>query len=239
MIKILVNGAFGHMGRLSVAMLQQHSDFQVVAQCGRQDDLSQNIAHHRPDVVLDLTCSDAVETNLRLIVDHGCRPVIGTSGLSQEKVFAFQQQCRLQQIGGIVAPNFSLAAVLMMRCAAMAAPYFESVEIIETHHPGKRDAPSGTAMKTAELIHQHGQLPKLSGHLPPARGQTHADIQIHSLRMTGMLAKQQVLFSQAGESLTIECDTKDRQAFMPGVLFCCRKVMELSELVYGLEHLLC
>lgn len=233
-ITVLVNGAFGKMGALAAATLKNQVDFQVVAECGRADDLALQLKRYRPDVVLDLTVASAALTNLALIIDAGCRPVIGTSGLNAARLAPYQQQCQQQRLGGIIAPNFSMAAMVMMRCVAMAAEHFSSVEIIEMHHAGKVDAPSGTAIKTAEIIHAHAPE-RPSTDLTTPRGTCVEGVMIHSVRMHGVLAKQQVLFGNSGEQLLIEAHTLDRQAYMPGVLFACRKVMHLTELVYGLE----
>lgn len=236
-IRVLINGAFGKMGRLSVATLKQHQDFDVVAECGRHDGLAEQLKQHRPDVALDLTTADLALEHLTTIIAHGVRPVIGTSGLSQALLAPLQQQCQLAGLGGIIAPNFSIAAVLMMRFASLAAPYFQSAEIIEAHHPAKCDAPSGTAIKTAELLVRHGASAH-KGESGAARGDSAHGVPIHSLRIEGVLAKQQVWLGNGGESLLIEANANDRQAFMPGVLLSCRKVMSLKRLVYGLEEML-
>ena len=236
-ITILINGALGKMGALAVLTLQQQPDFNVVATCGRQDDLARQLAQYQPDIALDLTVADVALRNLALIVDAGVRPVIGTSGLSEAKIAQVQKICQQEQLGGIIAPNFSISAILMMRFAKMAAKYFESAEIIELHHRRKVDAPSGTAIKTAELLAQAGNF-KAFTDVSSARGEGHAGIAIHSVRMDGVLAKQQVLLGNPGEMLTLEANAMDRSAYMPGVLLCCRQVMNLTELVYGMDNLI-
>jgi 4-hydroxy-tetrahydrodipicolinate reductase len=235
-IRVLINGAFGKMGRLSTEALKQHPGFEVVAQCGRHDALAEQLTRHKPDVALDLTHAEVALEHLTTIIAHGVRPVIGTSGLNQSLLAPLQQQCQQIGLGGIIAPNFSIAAVLMMRFASQAVAYFQSAEIIEAHHPAKRDAPSGTAIKTAELLAQHGAVAQT--HNVAARGDHTHGVPIHSLRIEGVLAKQQVWLGNSGESLLIEANANDRQAFMPGVLLSCHKVMSLNRLVYGLEGIL-
>lgn len=222
-IKILVNGALGKMGRLAVQSLKAQADFNVVAECGRADNLAEQLKQHRPDVVLDLTLAAVAATNLAMIIEHGIRPVIGTSGLSQAMLEPYQQRCRETRLGGLIVPNFSMAAICMMRFATQAAQYFDSVEIIEAHHPAKHDAPSGTAIKTVDMLQAQGKF---------------QSVPVHSVRMHGVLAKQQVLLGNPGDLLTLEANTSDRQAYMPGVLFACRRVIGLSELVYGLDRVL-
>ncbi len=237
MIKILINGAFGKMGSLAASTLQQQLDFDVVARCGKEDDLRAEISRHRPDIVLDLTVATCALNNLAIILEHGVHPVIGTSGLSEVALAPYVQWCQQKQLGAIIAPNFSLSAVMMMRFVSQAASYFTSAEIIEMHHLDKKDAPSGTAIKTAELLTQQGNFIK-SDDSGSVRGTRHGAIAIHSVRMNGVLAKQQVLLGNTGETLTIEANTQDRGAYMPGIVLACRKVLQLNELVYGLENLL-
>jgi 4-hydroxy-tetrahydrodipicolinate reductase len=145
-------------------------------------------------------------------------------------------------LGGIIVPNFSISAVLMMIFAAKAAEYFPEVEIIEAHHQQKLDAPSGTALKTAEMIAAARKSAKnklnLKELIPGARGGSHCDVNIHSIRLPGVLARQQVVFGSIGETLTITDDCIDRSSFMPGMVLSCQKVLELTTLIYGLEHLL-
>jgi len=153
-----------------------------------------------------------------------------------------QQRCAEKKLGGIIVPNFSISAVLMMQFAALASRYLTEVEIIEIHHQQKLDAPSGTALKTAEMIanarrgsKNHLALKEL---VPGARGAVHQDVNIHSLRLPGVLARQQVIFGNKGETLTITHDSIDRASFMPGVILACQGVVKLQSLQYGLEYLL-
>lgn len=240
--RVIVNGASGKMGVLACKTIQAHPEFQLVAQLSRSDSLEKAIAEMNADIVVDLTSADCVYANALTIIEQGAHPVIGTSGLLEEEIRVLRQRCEDKQLGGIIVPNFSISAVLMMRFAMDAARLLPEVEIIEAHHPQKLDAPSGTAIKTAELIASARQAAKsklpLKELLPGARGATHHDVHIHSLRLPGVLARQQVIFGNTGETLTITHDTIDRSSFMPGIILACRHVHALNTLYYGLEHLL-
>lgn len=242
MINVLVSGATGKMGRASCAAIAADSELHLVAGIGRGESLAQAIAQHRPDVVLDLTVADVAFENARTIIESGVRPVIGTSGLSHEHVQHLQFLCKERALGGLVAPNFAIGAVLMMVLSRKVAPYFDRVEIIEAHHDRKLDAPSGTAVKTAEGIAEAlgREVPALAEKelVAHARGASLSGVKIHSLRVPGVVAEQQVVFGTIGQTLRIEHRSIDRESFMPGVLLSCKKVMGLQELVYGLEHIL-
>lgn len=241
-IRIIINGANGKMGQLAVKTLKQDHQFTVVGELGRNDNLTEEIKKNEAQVVLDLTNADAVFKNAQSIIKTGVCPVIGTSGLLKDQVNELQKLCTQQKIGGIIAPNFSLGAVLMMKYAQQCATYFPEVEIIEMHHNTKLDSPSGTAVRTAELLAaSRTKLPALQSHretITGARGARYEQIPIHSIRLPGLVAHQQIIFGNAGETLTFRHDTIDRQCFMPGVLLACKKVTELKELIYGLENVL-
>lgn len=239
--RIIVNGAHGKMGRLAVEMLNTQPDFEVVAALGRADNLPETIRTTGAEVVVDLTCASAVYQNTLDIIKAGSCPVIGTSGLLPEQYITLKAFCDEKKLGGIIAPNFSIGAVLMMHFASVAAKYIPDVEIIEAHHPQKQEAPSGTAIKTAELIAQSRKSHTLApSHelLAGARGAVSQGVPIHALRLPGTLAAQEVIFGQVGETLSIAHRTLDRVSFMPGLLLACQKVRGLSTLHYGLEHLL-
>jgi 4-hydroxy-tetrahydrodipicolinate reductase len=241
---IIVNGARGKMGREVVKAIEQHAGLTLAAALDHGDDLAETIRQTKANVVVDFTTPAAVFNNTQTIIEQHCHPVIGTTGLSQEQIKTLQQLATSKQLGGIIAPNFSLAAVMMMQMAAMAARYFSAVEIIELHHDQKKDAPSGTALKTAEMIaHQRQgetQSRASSTHASNshARGATYADLQLHSVRLPGLLAHQEVIFGSQGETLTLRCDSISREAYIPGVIMACLAVSKLDRLVYGLEHLL-
>ena len=241
-INVLVNGANGKMGQLIVKTLDQHPEFNLVSQTGKNHDLASEIKKSNANVVVDVTNAECVLNNLEIIIDAGAHPVIGTSGLIENQVRPFQDRCAKLKLGGIIAPNFSLGAVLMMKYAQDMAAYFPQVEIIEMHHDGKLDSPSGTAVRTAELLAKSRK--KICANkseketLPHARGAVFEDIHIHAIRLPGIVAQQQIIFGGTGETLTLRHDAIDRQCFMPGVVLACQKVMGLDHLVYGLEGIL-
>ena len=241
-IRVLVNGANGRMGQATVKAITADPELTLVGTTGRQDNLAEAIKTHAADVVVDFTNAEAVAESTRIIIESGARPVIGTSGLLLEQVKAFQATCKAAKLGGIIAPNFSLGAVLLMKHAQEIAKYFGHVEIIEMHHDGKLDSPSGTALRTAEMLATNfksaSTAKKTKETIPGARGATYHDIPIHAIRLPGLVAHEQVIFGGIGETLTLRHDSIDRVSFMPGVCLACKKVMTLDELVYGLEHVL-
>jgi 4-hydroxy-tetrahydrodipicolinate reductase len=240
--RIIVNGARGKMGALVCETIKNHPDFELVGGLARHDNLRQAIKERQAQVVIDLTRADCVYENSLIIIENGAHPVIGSSGLVEEQIQQLQNLCAQQKLGGIIVPNFSIAAVLMMRFSAQAARFFPEVEIIEAHHQQKFDAPSGTAMKTAEMIanaqHRDKKVFPSRELLPGARGCSHQNINIHSLRLPGILARQQVIFGSNGETLALTHDSIDRVSFMPGVVLACQRVQQLDSLYYGLEQLL-
>ncbi len=218
-------------------------DLELVAAVDKDDPL-ESLA--KAEVVVDFTHPDVVMGNMRWCVDHGIHTVVGTTGFDEQ---------RLDQVRGwlaaspgtnaLIAPNFGIAAVLMMHFAAQAAKHFESVEIVELHHPNKADAPSGTARRTAELVAQARQEAGLGPSpdatttaLDGARGATVGDVHVHAVRLSGLIAHQEVILGGEGEILTIRHDTMSRASFTPGVLLGVRRVRELDGLTVGLEHLL-
>jgi 4-hydroxy-tetrahydrodipicolinate reductase len=242
-IRVLVNGAEGKMGNFVVKAVSAAPDFTLVGQTGRIHDLMQEIKNSQPQVVVDFTQAESAYKNTRIIIEAGACPVIGTTGLLKKQITDLQQQCEELKLGGVVAPNFSLGAVLMMKYAKAAARYFPHVEIIEMHHNGKLDSPSGTAVRSAELIAEARLCsPKFAANthetVPGARGALYQEIPIHSVRLPGLVAHQQIIFGSLGETLTFRHDSIDRQCFMPGVLLACQKVLQLDRLVYGLEELM-
>lgn len=240
--RVIVNGASGKMGHLACKTIRDHKGFELVAELSKIDNLKQVIMKTQANIVIDLTRADCVYENSLSIINAGAHPVIGTSGLSDDEFHHLKMICDEKQLGGIVVPNFSISAVLMMQFSAMAARLLPDVEIIEMHHQQKYDAPSGTAIKTADMIanairETKKQIPSketLSG----ARGASKHDIHIHSLRLPGVLARQQVIFGNTGETLSITHDSIDRSSFMPGIVLACERVSTLTSLYCGLEHLL-
>lgn len=243
MIRVLVNGASGKMGQMTVKTIENHSELELAGALGRQDNLALEIKNRRPDVVIDLTNAESVLANTQTIINAGVRPVIGTTGLLKDQISKLQQQCAKIKLGGIIAPNFSLGAMLMIKYAQEIAKYFPDVEIIEMHHNGKLDSPSGTSIRTAEMIAENRKtipapLKNTRETVPGARGANYLNIPIHSVRLPGLVAHQQIIFGGLGETLTIRHDSIDRQCFMPGIVLACKKVMELNQLIYGLENVL-
>ena len=238
-IKTIVNGAHGKMGQVTVACIQQAPEFELVASTDHADHLGEIIQTSQADVVIDFTTPAAVFTNAKTILEHCARPVIGTSGLTGTQINTLSELAQKKKIGALIAPNFALGAIMMMKLAKDAAPHFSHAEIIEMHHEKKVDAPSGTAIKTADMM-QHSQPDSktTAADSSHARGYPYKGISIHAVRLPGLFAHQTVIFGSPGETLSIRHDCMDRQAMMPGVLLACRKVMELDHLVYGLEHLI-
>lgn len=241
-IRVLVNGAAGRMGQTTVKFIHADKTLDLVGETHGKDDLKKSILAAKADIVIDFTNAAVVYENTKNIILAGAHPVIGTSGLLPEQIQEFQNLCAEKSLGGIIAPNFCIGALLMMRFAEKAAQYFSECEIIETHHENKLDAPSATAIKTAELISsarkKQPSRKKIHETLVGARGAVKDQIPIHALRLPGFLAKQDVIFGHLGGNLVIAHETIDRNAFMPGVLLACKKVISLKKLVYGLETFL-
>ena len=214
------------------------------------DNLEAELARHKPTVLVDFTLPDSVLANLRTAILQGVSPVVGTTGLSQDDLAGLDALARAKGIGAFVAPNFAIGAVLLMQFAAQAAKYLPDVEIIELHHDRKLDSPSGTALLTAQKIAEARQTANvfpldvpagLIEKAPGARGARDAvtgDVPIHSVRLPGFVAHQEVIFGGQGQLLTLRHDSIDRVSFMPGVVLAIRKVRTLTDLVIGLENLL-
>jgi 4-hydroxy-tetrahydrodipicolinate reductase len=195
------------------------------------------------DVAVDFTHPDGVMDNLKACIEAGVHAVVGTTGFDDQRLAQVQEWLSGTEVGVLVAPNFGIAAVLMMRFAAQAAPFFDSVEIVELHHPRKADAPSGTATRTAQLVAQaRAGKPKMPDAtwtaLVGARGAVVDGVHIHSLRVAGMVAHQEVILGGEGETLTLRHDSYDRASFMPGVLLAVRQVAGRPGLTVGLDPLL-
>jgi 4-hydroxy-tetrahydrodipicolinate reductase len=248
MTNVAVLGAHGKMGSEVCKAVEAADDLTLVARVDVGDSIDA-LAEAFADVVVDFTHPDAVMGNLRYCIDNGIHAVVGTTGFDEERLAQLRRWLDEAeppgQVGILIAPNFSIGAVLMMRFAAEAAPFFESVEIVEMHHPTKADAPSGTSRRTAELVaaarEKAGAPPvpdATSQELPGARGADVAGIRVHSQRVRGLVAHQEVLLGAAGETLTIRHDSLDRVSFMPGVLLGVRQVAAHPGLTVGLEPLL-
>ncbi len=244
-IRVGVLGARGRMGSEVCRAVGAAPDMELVAALDAGDDLG-TLVSASPDVVVDFTVPSEVMSNIGHCVASGIDVVVGTSGFTPERLDEVRAILGDQpEVGVLVAPNFGIGAVLMMQFAAKAAPYFDSVEIIELHHPDKVDAPSGTARQTAALI---GGARRAAGtpDAPDAtsddqrvaRGETVAGVPVHSVRLRGLTAHQEVLFGSPGETLTIRHDSFDRGSFMPGVLLAVRGVRSRPGLTVGIDDLL-
>jgi 4-hydroxy-tetrahydrodipicolinate reductase len=242
MIKVGVLGARGRMGAEVVKAVSDATDLELVAALDLGDSLDQLITNGA-QVVVDFTTPDSVMANLEFLIANGISAVVGTTGFDDSRVAKIKALVSASpKVGVLIAPNFAIGAVLMMEFAAKAAKYFESAEIIELHHPNKVDAPSGTASRTADLMTQArkeaglGAMPDATNSgLPAARGADVGDIPVHSIRLRGLIAHQEVLLGGLGETLTIRHDSLDRAGFMPGVLLGVRKVISNPGLTFGLE----
>jgi 4-hydroxy-tetrahydrodipicolinate reductase len=241
-MKVAVLGAKGRMGTEAVTAISGASDLQLVAQLDLGDSLDQLVTSGA-QVVVDFTHPDAVMKNLEFAITNGISVVVGTTGFDDAKLTKLKSLLAANpKVGALIAPNFALGAVLMMQFSQVAAKYFESVEIIELHHANKVDAPSGTAVRTAQMItdarkqNSKAKMPDATKDaIPGARGATVGDVPIHSVRSHGYVAHQEVIFGDPGETLSIRHDSINRAGFMPGVLLGVREVVKHPGLTVGLE----
>ncbi|MEC4894008.1 MAG: 4-hydroxy-tetrahydrodipicolinate reductase [Oscillatoria sp. PMC 1051.18] len=270
LIPVVVNGAGGKMGREVIKAVAEAEDTILlgavdrnqkyigadageVAGCGALEvpilnDLESVLVLATQEkiqgVMVDFTHPDSVYDNVRSAIAYGVRPVVGTTGLSAEQIQELAEFADKASTGALIIPNFSIGMVLLQQAALQASQYFDHVEIIELHHNQKADAPSGTAIKTAEMLAEMGKTynPKLveeSEKIAGSRGGLAPEnIRIHSVRLPGLIAHQEVIFGAPGQIYTLRHDTSDRACYMPGVLLAIRKVTELKNLVYGLEQIL-
>ncbi|MEB3101292.1 4-hydroxy-tetrahydrodipicolinate reductase [Ferviditalea candida] len=259
-IKVAVTGAGGRMGREVVKMVLDDPELKLVAavdsSASGQDagqlagkeacgvtvtgDLETSLLETQPDVMIDFTTPHSVMSNIRTAVKHRVRPVVGTTGFKPEDIAEVDKLCREQRVGAIVAPNFSIGAILMMKFAEQAAKYMPHVEIIEYHGDQKLDAPSGTAVQTAEKISRSRKElkqgnPNEKETIEGARGAYYDGFRIHSVRLPGVFAQQEVIFGGYGQTLKIRHDSYDRAGYMPGVNVAVKKVMGIEGLVFGFE----
>ncbi|HWR28362.1 MAG TPA: 4-hydroxy-tetrahydrodipicolinate reductase [Negativicutes bacterium] len=263
MIRVMVSGANGRMGREVLGALSRDSECEIVAtvdlKAAWEDvgeilglgksgvkieaDLEAAIISHKPQVMVDFTHPKAVVGNVMTALRHGVIPVVGTTGITESDLSMIRSYCEEHEATCFICPNFSIGAVLMMRFAQEAARYLPHCEIIEMHHDQKLDAPSGTALLTAKMI--AGERDGLKqGHpdeeekIPGARGAEYEGFRIHSVRLPGYVAHQEVIFGGVGQILTIRHDSLARESFMPGVVLACKKIIGRKGLVVGLDQLL-
>lgn len=243
MINVAVLGASGRMGSHTVQAVERADDMTVVAALDAGDDVSA-AAHAKAHVAVDFTVPESTEANVHALIDAGIHAVVGTSGWTADSLARVEEHLKERpDLGVLIAPNFALGAVLAMRFAAAAAPYFESAEIVELHHPDKVDAPSGTAVHTAKGIAAAraeagvNPSPDATTHDPDgSRGASIDGVHVHAVRLRGMVAHEEILFGNAGEAFTIRTDSFDRVSFMPGVLLGIREVSAHAGLTVGLDH---
>jgi 4-hydroxy-tetrahydrodipicolinate reductase len=264
-IKVLINGAAGKMGREVVKAVSREKDLEVIAAVDKVEvgidagalvginplgvevssDLGKAIKSSKPDVVVDFTHPNVVMDNVRTILNSRVHAVVGTTGIAEDGLGEIGDLCKKNKVNCLVAPNFAIGAVLMMRFAAEASKHLPKAEIVELHHDRKADAPSGTAIKTAEMMLEErskhdtskkktDEIEKLDG----ARGGEMGGIHIHSVRLPGFVAHQEVIFGGLGQTLRIKHDSISRESFMPGVVMAVRKISKLKGLTYGLEGIL-
>ena len=256
--KVLVAGFTGAMGQKAVNLVNSLDNFALVAgmsPTATNDPQKYNlpagakiyqslaeIPDLAADIWIDFTTPKAVYDNVKFALEHHISPVVGTTGMSDEQEAELIKISQKEKVGGLIAPNFGMSAVLLMKFAKEAAKYFPDAEIIEMHHADKKDAPSGTALATAKMIAEnrpeHETAPDEVETLENVRGGDYQGIKIHSVRLPGYIAHEQVLFGGPGEALTIRQDSFDRESFMGGVKVALEKVDQLDELVVGLENIL-
>jgi 4-hydroxy-tetrahydrodipicolinate reductase len=238
-IRVGVIGYRGRMGSEICRAVEADDELELVARIGRDDDPSA-LREAGVEVAVDFTVPGAVKENIRFCVENDINMVVGTSGLTSEDLDEVATWVKASEARVLVGPNFALGAVLMMSFAAKAARYFGTAEVVERHHEKKLDAPSGTSLRTADLMTEARAEPWAPQEARPAdaRGENRGGVRIHSLRLPGSVAHQEVIFGGRGETLTIRHDSIDRTSFMPGVVLAIKKVASLEGLVVGLEHVL-
>lgn len=253
-IKVIIAGFKGKMGSTAVQMVKEDKDLTLAAVLdpfATEESVDgvpvfkskEELIGFDADVWVDFTTPKFAYENTRFALENGFAPVVGTTGFTPEQIEELTELSADKQLGGLIAPNFAIGAILLMQFAAQAAKYFPHLEIIELHHDKKKDAPSGTAVKTAELISQvrtslHQGAVDEEELMAGARGAEFDGFRIHSVRLPGLVAHQEVIFGAQGEGLTIRHDSYDRVSFMSGVNLGIKEVVKREKLVYGLEHLL-
>jgi 4-hydroxy-tetrahydrodipicolinate reductase len=246
-IRVALAGHRGRTGSELARALAAAPDIDYVGGAGRGDDVAALLLDRRPQALVDFTHPSAALANGLAAVAAGAVPVVGTSGLEPEAVDRLEAACHRAGLGGIVAPNFAVGAVVMMRLAELAAPYFDAVEVIEMHHAGKADAPSGTALATARRlaaaragagtgVFSYGRPEKVT--MPGTRGGEEGGVAVHSVRLPGVVGDQEVIFGLPGQTLTIAHRTTSRESFAPGVLLAIRRLVAEPHFYRGLDGLL-
>lgn len=251
MIKVAVCGSCGKMGQEVVKAIIMDKELELTAKIdllcmgeGMYNTIEAAQKENDIDVLVDFTQPASIYENAKYCLNNGIRPVIGTTGLTDEQLNELKELSKINNISCLIAPNFTTGAILMMMFAKQAAKFFDNAEIIELHHNQKKDAPSGTAIKTAQLMASEnesfakGNCEEVELIKGARGGKSYSDIQIHSVRMPGYIASQEVIFGASGQILKIRHDSMDRTCYMKGVLMAIKHVMNKNEFVYGLENIL-
>ena len=249
MINVAVCGSNGKMGKEVVRAVNGDNELTLVAQIdivdGEYSSIKDASAQKKIDVLVDFTQPKSIYENAQYCLNKGINIVIGTTGLSDEQIANLKSLSEQNKVSCLIAPNFSTGAVLMMMFAKQAAKYFDNAEIIELHHNQKKDAPSGTAVKTALMMSEASEKSFVTGNCPETEtikgargGISYSDIHIHSVRMPGYIASQEVLFGSSGQTFKIRHDSMNRECYMPGVLMAVKHVMTKPEFIYGLENIM-
>lgn len=244
MIRVIVNGSEGKVGREIVRAVKLDNELELVGQTDINDNLAESINLNKSNVVIDFTHPKAAYKNAETIIHNKCNAVVGTTGISPEQREKLETLAVENQVGILIAPNFCIGAVLMMKFAAEAAKYMPNIEIIEYHHDQKADSPSGTAIITAEKINEHvdhTNPPSVIGKeilSENSQGAKVKNIRIHAVRLPGFVASQEVILGDMGQTLKIRHDTINREAFLPGILQATRKIIGKTGMFYGLETLI-
>ena len=256
MIKVGVIGAKGRMGKTVVSAVIADNELELVCAVDKfgvgeeiapkikiEDNLKNAIINSKPDIIIDFTQPSTIFENIKTYLDLKVKSVIGTTGLKKEQLEKIEELSKKQDTGILIAPNFSVGAVLMMKFAALASKYFKNAEIIEYHHNQKKDAPSGTAIKTASMMAEnndnfkYGNCPETET-IQGSRGGNYETIQIHSIRMPGFMASQEVIFGSDGQTLKIRHDSTNRECYMSGVMMAVKHLYSNNKFIYGLENIL-
>lgn len=251
MIKVAICGACGKMGKEVVNAVTNDDDMELVAKIdickcdGVFETIEEALKQVKIDVLVDFTQPKSIFDNAKYCLNNGIRPVVGTTGLSEAQLAELKKLSEEKNVSCLIAPNFTTGAVLMMMFAATASKYFDNAEIIELHHNQKKDAPSGTAVKTAKMMGEAANKSMATGNCAETElikgsrgGISYNDIHIHSVRMPGYIASQEVIFGGSGQVFTIRHDSMDRTCYMPGVIMAIKHVMNGVDFVYGLEKIL-
>lgn len=249
MINVAVCGSNGKMGKEVVRTVNEDSELNLVAQIdivdGEYSSIENASKAQKIDVLVDFTQPKSIYENAQYCLNNEINIVIGTTGLSDEQIANLKSLSEKNKVSCLIAPNFSTGAVLMMMFAKQAAKYFDNAEIIELHHNQKKDAPSGTAVKTALMMSEASEKSFVTGNCPETEtikgargGISYSDIHIHSVRMPGYIASQEVLFGSSGQTFKIRHDSMNRECYMPGVLMAVKHVVKQPEFIYGLENIM-